>query len=170
MAEFKIVLSDQKTGRSYKVDVGGGAAGALIGKRIGDEVDASIFGLPGYRMEITGGSDRNGTPARRNLPFAGRRKILLVGWCRFQASEGRPEKEKEYSRQRDHCRFRTNQCARRQVWRKAARRNFRKTGSRGEEAIINFLVGIDPFLDRVLRWECSFQEERTRSLNAGRRS
>jgi len=89
MAEFKIVLSDQKTGRSYKVDVGGGAAGALIGKRIGDEVDASIFGLPGYRMEITGGSDRNGTPARRNLPFAGRRKILLSGGAGFKpAREG----------------------------------------------------------------------------------
>jgi len=89
MAEFKIVLSDQKTGRSYKVDVGGGAAGALIGKRIGDEVDAGIFGLPGYRMEITGGSDRNGTPARRNLPFAGRRKILLSGGAGFKpAREG----------------------------------------------------------------------------------
>jgi len=62
MAEFKIVLSDQKTGRSYKVDVGGGAAGALIGKRIGDEVDAGIFGLPGYRMEITGG--QTGTALR----------------------------------------------------------------------------------------------------------
>ena len=28
-------------------------------------------------MEITGGSDRNGTPAKRNLPVAGRRKLLL---------------------------------------------------------------------------------------------
>lgn len=84
MAEFKVVLSDQKSGRSFKVDVGGGAAGALIGKRIGDEVDAGIFGLQGYRMVITGGSDRNGTPARRNLPFAGRRKILLSGGAGFK--------------------------------------------------------------------------------------
>lgn len=84
MAEFKIVLSDQKTGRAYKVDVSGGAAGALIGKRIGDEVDAGSVGLPGYRMEITGGSDRNGTPARRNLPAAGRKRLLLSGGAGFK--------------------------------------------------------------------------------------
>lgn len=84
MAEFKIVLSDQKTGRAYKVDVSGGAAGALIGKQIGDEIDAGPLGLPGYRMMITGGSDRNGTPARRNLPLSGRRKILLSGGAGFK--------------------------------------------------------------------------------------
>jgi len=84
MAEFKIVLSDQKTGRAYKVDVSGGAAGALIGKQIGDEIDAGPMGLSGYRMEITGGSDRNGTPARRNLPMSGRRRILLSGGAGFK--------------------------------------------------------------------------------------
>ncbi|MCQ8894626.1 MAG: 30S ribosomal protein S6e [Methanolinea sp.] len=89
MADFKIVLSDQKTGRSYKLDASGGAAGALVGKRIGDELDAGVFGLPGYRMQITGGSDRNGTPARRNLPFAGRRKVLLSAGAGFKpAREG----------------------------------------------------------------------------------
>src|SRR5512136_957239 len=77
MVEFKVVLSDQKTGRAYNINVSGGPAGAIIGKRIGDELDAGPFGLPGYRMEITGGSDRNGTPARKNLPLAGRRKLLL---------------------------------------------------------------------------------------------
>ncbi len=84
MAEFKIVLSDQKTGRAYKVDVSGGPAGALIGKKIGDEVDAGPLGLPGYRMQIMGGSDRNGTPAKRNLPMSGRRRLLLSGGLGFK--------------------------------------------------------------------------------------
>jgi small subunit ribosomal protein S6e len=84
MVELKVVLSDQKTGHAYNVNVSGGPAGALIGKRIGDEVDAGPFGLSGYRMEITGGSDRNGTPARRNLPLAGRRKLLLSGGTGFK--------------------------------------------------------------------------------------
>lgn len=84
MVEFKVVLSDQKTGRAYNVSVSGGPAGAIIGKRIGDELDAGPFGLPGYRMEITGGSDRNGTPARRNLPVAGRKRLLLSGGVGFK--------------------------------------------------------------------------------------
>lgn len=84
MVEFKVVLSDQKTGRAYNIAVSGGPAGALIGKRIGEELDAGSFGLPGYRMEITGGSDRNGTPARRNLPLGGRRKLLLSGGVGFK--------------------------------------------------------------------------------------
>ncbi len=83
MVEFKVVLSDQKSGRAYNVDVSGGAANAIIGRRIGEEMDAGILGLPGYRMEITGGSDRNGTPAKRNLPLAGRRRILLSGGAGF---------------------------------------------------------------------------------------
>ena len=84
MVEFKVVLSDQKTGHAYNINVSGGPAGAIIGKRIGEELDAGPFGLPGYRMEITGGSDRNGTPARRNLPLAGRRKLLLSGGVGFK--------------------------------------------------------------------------------------
>jgi small subunit ribosomal protein S6e len=78
MVEFKIVLSDAKTGRAYNVDISGGAAGGLIGKKIGDDIDAGAFGLAGYRMELTGASDRNGTPARKNLPVSGRRRLLLA--------------------------------------------------------------------------------------------
>ena len=40
MVDFKVVLSDPKTGRSYKMTASGGAAGAIIGKRVGGEVDA----------------------------------------------------------------------------------------------------------------------------------
>ncbi|HOT93873.1 MAG TPA: 30S ribosomal protein S6e [Methanoregulaceae archaeon] len=84
MVDFKVVLSDPKTGRSYRVTASGGAAGALIGKRVGGEVDASPLGLPGYRVAITGASDRNGTPARRDLPGAGRRRLLLAGGVGFK--------------------------------------------------------------------------------------
>ncbi|HUU75862.1 MAG TPA: 30S ribosomal protein S6e [Methanoregulaceae archaeon] len=84
MVEFKVVLSDQKTGRAYNVDVSGGAAGVIMGKQIGEEIECGPMGLQGYRMKITGGSDRNGTPARRNLPLAGRRKILVSGGVGFK--------------------------------------------------------------------------------------
>ena len=84
MVDFKVVLSDPRTGRAYNVDVSGGAAGALVGRHIGEEVDAGALGLSGYRIQITGGSDRNGTPAKKNLPMSGRRKLLLSGGVGFK--------------------------------------------------------------------------------------
>jgi len=78
MVELKVVVSDPKTGRAYNVDAGTGAAGALVGKNVGDEVDAGPLGLAGYKILITGGSDQTGTPARRSLPGAGRKKLLLA--------------------------------------------------------------------------------------------
>ena len=83
MVELKVVVSDPKTGRAYNVDASTGAAGAIVGKHIGDEVDAGTLGLAGYKITITGGSDRTGTPARKSLPGAGRRRLLLAGGVGF---------------------------------------------------------------------------------------
>jgi small subunit ribosomal protein S6e len=79
MVEFKVVVADPKTGRAYNVDASGGVAGAFVGKKIGDEVDAGSLGLSGFKVKITGGSDRTGTPANKSLPGAGRKKLLLAG-------------------------------------------------------------------------------------------
>jgi small subunit ribosomal protein S6e len=83
MVEFKVVVSDPKTGRAYNVDASGGAAGAIVGKRIGDEVDAGPIGLAGYKIQITGASDRTGTTAKKGIPGAGRKKLLLAGGIGF---------------------------------------------------------------------------------------
>ena len=81
--DLKVVLSDPKTGRAYNVDASGGAAGSIVGKRIGDEFDAAPIGLAGYKIKITGGSDRTGIPAKKGIPGAGRRNLLLAGGIGF---------------------------------------------------------------------------------------
>jgi small subunit ribosomal protein S6e len=83
MVEFKVVVSDPKTGRAYNVDASGGAAGMIVGKRIGDEFDAGSLGLAGYKIQITGASDRTGITAKKGIPGAGRKKILLSGGIGF---------------------------------------------------------------------------------------
>lgn len=83
MVDFKVVLSDPSTGRAYNIDASGAGAGSFIGKRIGDEIDGGSLGFDGYKIKITGASDRNGTPARKSLPVAGRRKILMAGGVGF---------------------------------------------------------------------------------------
>jgi small subunit ribosomal protein S6e len=83
LVEFKVVVSDPKNGRAYNVDASGGAAGSIVGKRIGDEIDAGNLGLAGYKILITGASDRTGTTAKKGLPGAGRKKLLLAGGIGF---------------------------------------------------------------------------------------
>ena len=70
--------SDPQKGRAYKVEVKGDRGLELIGKKIGDVIDGGVVGLPGYRLRITGGSDKDGFPMRPDLPGAARRRILLT--------------------------------------------------------------------------------------------
>lgn len=83
MVDFKVVLSDPATGKAYNIDATGGAAGSLLGKRIGDEIDGTPLGFEGFKLKVTGASDRNGTPARKSLPIAGRRRVLVSGGVGF---------------------------------------------------------------------------------------
>lgn len=77
MVEFKTIINDVKTGKSYNVAVSGHHANSLNGKNIGEIVDGIFVGLPGYKLKITGGSDKNGTPMRADLPGPRRKKLLL---------------------------------------------------------------------------------------------
>ena len=77
MVEFKAIINDVNTGKSYNVAVSGHHANSLIGKNVGEVIDGIFVGLPGYKLKITGGSDGNGTPMRSDLPGNKRRKLLL---------------------------------------------------------------------------------------------
>ena len=78
MASFKVVVSDPKEGRSYQVDLKDAETNALIGKSIGDVVDGSVFGLAGYKIQITGGCDGSGFVMRPDLPGHRRQRVLLA--------------------------------------------------------------------------------------------
>lgn len=67
-----MILPDLVLGRP------GNQALSLIGKKIGDEVDGIFLGMPGYKLVLLGGCDKDGFPMRRDLPTAKRMKILLT--------------------------------------------------------------------------------------------
>lgn len=77
MVEFKVVVSDPKDGKSYQVAVSGQHANVLVRKKIGDEIDGMFLGLPGYKVKITGGSDRDGFPMRPEVHSAARKQLLV---------------------------------------------------------------------------------------------
>jgi len=77
LADFKVVVSDPKT-KSYQFDVKGPEANKFIGKAIGQDIDGSVVGLAGYKLLITGGSDKSGMVMRPDLPGPKRKRILVA--------------------------------------------------------------------------------------------
>ena len=72
--EFKLVINDPKTGKSYPKTVNDDY---FIGKKIGDSVIGSSFGLTGYELKVTGGSDKSGFAMRPSIPGSSRKKLLM---------------------------------------------------------------------------------------------
>lgn len=77
MANFKLVISDPQTKKAYQKEIEQGPSG-LTGKKIGDMFSGDIMGLTGYELQITGGSDRDGFPMRRDVTGTVRKRILLA--------------------------------------------------------------------------------------------
>lgn len=76
--EFKLNIGD-KTGKCHSKVIRDAEANAFIGLKIGDKVDGSLIGLPGYELQITGGTDRDGFPHRPGIQGPIRKKYLLSG-------------------------------------------------------------------------------------------
>lgn len=53
-------------------------ASPLLGLKIGDIIDSNVVGINGGKMQITGGSDKSGTPMRPDLHGGVKKYILLA--------------------------------------------------------------------------------------------
>ncbi len=92
MPNFKIVISDPKTKKAYQKEVEQAGSG-FVGKKIGEQADGGHIGLAGYKLEITGGSDKDGFPMRRDVEGVGRKRIILASGPGFK-----PERKGERRR------------------------------------------------------------------------
>lgn len=50
----------------------------LIGRKIGEAIDGAMVGLEGYKFQITGLSDKMGTPSRKEVEGTRKTHILLT--------------------------------------------------------------------------------------------
>ncbi|MBW2997224.1 hypothetical protein KY349_02695, partial [Candidatus Woesearchaeota archaeon] len=78
MAEFKLVISDPKTGKSVQKEVKDDSAKGLVGKKIKEAFKGELIDMPGYEFEITGGSDSAGFPMRWDVHGPARKQITAV--------------------------------------------------------------------------------------------
>ncbi|MBL7118549.1 30S ribosomal protein S6e [Candidatus Bathyarchaeota archaeon] len=77
MPKFKLVISDVGTGKSQTLEIDDVKGQVMIGRRIGDTVDGSVVDMKGRELLITGGSDKDGFPMRRNIHGGIRIGVIL---------------------------------------------------------------------------------------------
>lgn len=76
---MKLVVNDVKSAKSLQKEVPDDKAAAFFGKKIGEQFDGGLAGLPGYKLAVTGGSDKDGFPMRPEVSGQARKKLLLSG-------------------------------------------------------------------------------------------
>ena len=78
MVEFKLNIGDPNSKKTLKKDIKDQEAEVFLGKKIGDSVKGDLFGLNGYELMVTGGSDSAGFPMRKDVMGGSRKKVLIV--------------------------------------------------------------------------------------------
>ncbi len=85
MAQFKLVVSDPITRKAESKEVKDAEAQLLLGRKLGEIVDASSIGLG--KVKITGGSDKAGFPMRSDILGGGKKYVLLTAGVGFKSKE-----------------------------------------------------------------------------------
>jgi small subunit ribosomal protein S6e len=86
MAKFKLSVSTPD-GKVQNLEVEGDRAQPLLGKRVGETLDGTALGIQGTKLEITGGSDKDGFPMRRDVHGGVRKEALLGKGVGFNATK-----------------------------------------------------------------------------------
>ena len=94
MAKFKVIVSDPQTGTSKVVELEEARAAPFIGRRIGEIMDGAVVDMPATKVQIMGGSDKDGVPMRPNVHGGVRRRVVLSGGVGFNAKKGGERRRK----------------------------------------------------------------------------
>jgi len=94
MAKFKVIISDPETGTSKVTELDDARATPLIGRRIGEIIEGTLLDLPAHKLQVVGGSDKDGVPMRPSVHGGVRRNIVLSGGVGFRAKNSGERKRK----------------------------------------------------------------------------
>ena len=84
MAKFKIIVSNPQDGTSKVVDVEEARATPFIGRKLGETIDGIVIDMPATKLQLLGGSDRDGVPMRGNVHGGIRRQVVLSSGTGFK--------------------------------------------------------------------------------------
>ncbi|HIG02879.1 MAG TPA: 30S ribosomal protein S6e [Candidatus Poseidoniales archaeon] len=113
-SSFVTTINDtdpSNNGKSYKCTISGTNYNQLLGKTIGDAIDGIFIGegeitLAGYTLEISGGSDKTGTPMRNELLGGALKEILVTASQGYKGHKIVNKKSKRYRYKPDGLRKR----------------------------------------------------------------
>ena len=74
-----LIISNPADGTSQRVEIEDAQLRNLVGTRIGQTIDGSIAGLQGYKLKLTGGTDKDGIPMRPDVHGSAKSHIVLSG-------------------------------------------------------------------------------------------
>ncbi len=74
---MRMNVSNPKDGKSYNTEVEKSKEAFLIGKKMGEVVDGGFANLPGFKLKIKGGSDKDGFPMRADIPGQAKTTALI---------------------------------------------------------------------------------------------
>jgi small subunit ribosomal protein S6e len=94
MAKFKVIVSDPEVGTSKVVELEETRAVSFIGRKVGEVIDGAAVDLPAHKLQVTGGSDRDGVPMRPSVHGGVRRKVVLSGGVGFNPQKAGQRKRK----------------------------------------------------------------------------
>jgi len=94
MAKFKVIVSDPEAGTSKVVELEEARAVPFIGRRVGETIDGAVVDLPAHKVQIRGGSDKDGVPMRGNVHGGVRRRVVLSGGAGFSPKNKGERKRK----------------------------------------------------------------------------
>ncbi len=80
---LKIVMGT-KSGKTFQKELSDTEAEALHSRVLGEELDGNLLGYSGAKFVITGGSDSEGFPMRKDLPGTQRKKIMITKGLGFK--------------------------------------------------------------------------------------
>lgn len=94
MAKFKVIISDPETGTSKVTELDESRAAPMIGRKIGEIIEGTLVDLAAHKLQIVGGSDKDGIPMRPSVHGGVRRSIVLSGGVGFNPKDSGQRKRK----------------------------------------------------------------------------
>ena len=88
-----LIISDPETGLSKRVELEDSGLSPLLGQKIGNIIDGAIANMQGYKIRLTGGTDKDGIPMRPDVHGSAKTDLLISGGVGY-----RPTKKGERKR------------------------------------------------------------------------